>query len=192
VTARRLGRLAATALAVAALAGAPARAQSPRPLALDEMVDLADEIVVGHVVGSEAHWQGKLIVTVTAVDVEESLKGAPGGRVEVTQLGGTAVHPTLGVPITMTASSFAPLGTGEHVLLFVDRHRSGIRQLVGGPQGKLTLRDATAATAPPAVAVGPKALAVTRDHGAAALAPTPMTLDAIRRRIQERLGRTTP
>jgi hypothetical protein len=191
VTPRRLRTLAAAALAVAALAGAPARAQSPRPLALEEMVDLADEIVVGHVVGSEAHWQGKLIVTVTAVDVEESLKGAPGGRVEVTQLGGTAVHPTLGVPITMTASSFAPLGTGEHVLLFVDRHRSGIRQLVGGPQGKLTVRDATPA-APPAVVVGPKALAVTRDHGGAALAPAPMTLDAIRRRIQERLGRTMP
>lgn len=166
-------------------AGWPA---SQRELGFEEMVGLAEDIVVGRVVSSEARWQGKLIVTVSTVDVSESLKGPPRRQIEITQLGGTAVHPVIGAPVTMTASDQVALPSGETVLLFVSTAKTGVRQLVGGAQGKFVVREEPT-TGHRNVAVGPKQLKVMRAGDQHLVAAEAMSLDTMRERIRSSLQR---
>jgi hypothetical protein len=166
----------------------PAWPASQLALGLDELIDAADEIVVGTVVGNAARWQGKLVVTVSTVEVEESLKGKSGRRIEITQLGGTAVHPVLGVPVTMSVSSFTALDPGERVVLFVDRRHPAVRQLVGAQQGKLVVRADPAGT--PRVAVGPKGLAGRARGDRLTITAEALSLDELRRRIRMRQAAT--
>ena len=92
------------ALLLVVLASIPARAASEREMSLEEMVGAADEVVVGEVVTTSARWEGRLIVTDAVVRVDEALKGAPTKTLTITELGGTAVHPVLGAPVTMDVS----------------------------------------------------------------------------------------
>jgi hypothetical protein len=178
------------ALLTAALLTAPGRtdAASQRALGLDELITAAVEIVVGEVVESETRFEGRLVITRSTVRVEESLKGAPGARVEVTQLGGTAVHPIIGAPVTMDVSSYTAFRPGEKVVLFVEPRRPTGRQLVGAAQGKLLIREEVASGTRD-VPVGPKRLRVVREPGRDLVAPEVMTLDDLRARIRERLER---
>jgi len=161
-------------------AGWPA---SQRELGFEQMVDTAEEIVVGRVVSSEARWQGKLIVTVSTVEVSEALKGPAHRRIEITQLGGTAVHPVIGTPVTMTASDQVALRSGEDVLLFVSTSKTGVRQLVGGAQGKFVVREEPT-TGKSSVPVGPKQLKVVREGDQHRVAAEATTLDTMRERIR--------
>ena len=174
---------------VAMLAAAvPAPGASERELSLDEMVALADDIVVGRVLRSEAQWRGKLIVTVSTVAVDEALKGTPRGEVAITQLGGTTVHPRLGVPVTMSVSEEAALSPGEAVVLFVRQTQPGTRQLVGGAQGKLLVRPdpvSGVSTVPGAA----HDLLVRRDGGKRTIETTAPTLDTVRDRIRAAVTR---
>jgi hypothetical protein len=177
-------RLAMICLVLAA-AASPALGASARTLGLDEMIDLSEEIVRGEVTGSSARWQGKLIVTDTTVRVDEAMKGAPPREITLTQLGGTAVHPRLGAAVRMEASSFTAMAAGEAVVLFVDR-KGAVRRLVGAQQGKLVLREDTAAKKP-AVAVGPKRLRVLSEAREGPIGATGMTLDELRARVRTRV-----
>lgn len=173
-------------------------AASQRPLSLEELVETANEVVVGRVMHSEARWHGRLIVTVSTVEVEEPIKGQPGAQIDITQLGGTAIHPRLGKPVTMTASGYAALRPGENVLLFVHKTRDDRRQLVGGAQGKFVIREEVA-TRGRVLPVGPKQLKVTREDDRHTVATEAMTLEAMLRRIRaymqqpdQRSGEKTP
>jgi hypothetical protein len=174
-------------LALAVLGSATlAWSASQRALDLAEMVAAAHEIVIGEVVGTTSRWHRRLIVTEAIVRVDEALKGAPSGRkVKVRQLGGTAVHPVLGAPITMEVSGQARLARGERVLLFLEELRPGRRQLVGAAQGKFVIREER-------LPVGPKRLRVERDRGTATVGAETMTLERMRGRIGALLGGPTP
>jgi hypothetical protein len=177
---------AAVAACLLLMPAVSAQAASMRPLELEELVDLADEIVVGRVGDSEARFEGKLIVTVTAIQVEEALKGNGPGRIEITQLGGTAVHPRTGIAVNMTASHHVALGAGQDVLLFVSRSRSGIRQIVGAAQGRFVIQiDPT--TGVRRVPVGPKRLGRTVTEGVETVAPEAISLDDLKARIHARV-----
>jgi hypothetical protein len=154
-----------------------------RELRLPELVDLSQEIVVGRVLTGKARWQGPLIVTSTAVRVDEALKGRPGRKIKVTQLGGTAVHRRLGAAVTMTASSYTALRPGEHVILFLEQQRAGRRGIVGAQQGKFLVRD-EADTGRAIVPVAPKRLSVAREPARVTLGAETMTLDAMRDNIR--------
>jgi hypothetical protein len=183
--------LAALLVIVLASAVPPAAwSASQQALGLDDLIDTADEIVVGTVAESSARWEGRLVVTTSVVEVEESLKGGAGRRIEITQLGGTAVHPVIGKPVTINASSFTALAPGERVVLFVDHRRPAVRQLVGAQQGKLAVRPDPSGT--PSVAVGPKRLAGRTDGARATITTEAMSLDELRRHVRARLGGKTP
>lgn len=168
----------------------PAWPASARALGLEEMADVADDIVLGRVVNSRPRWEGKLIVTQSVVRVEEWLKGRRGRKIKVRQLGGTAVHPVLGAAVSMTASSSVVLRPGEEVLLFVETRRRGVRGLVGGPQGKFLVRE-DPGTRERRIPVGPKRLMVIREGEREMLASEAIPLDALKARIRARLeGRT--
>ena len=176
-------RLLVLLVLLAGLAAGPAGAASQQPLALNEMVDLSDEIVVGKVISETSRWEGRLIVTVATVAVEETIKGTGAPMLEITQLGGTAVHPQSGLAMTMTASTQVSLKPGEDVLLFVHRTSAGRRQLVGGGQGRLVIRE-NPATQVREIPVGPKRLDVLRGEERDTLRTAVMTLDAMRERIR--------
>jgi hypothetical protein len=167
----------------------PAWSASQRSLRLEEMVDLSTEVVVGRVVSNETRWEGRLIVTVSTVEVGESIKGSAPARIEITQLGGTAVHPETGLAVTMSASSQVGLGVGEEVLLFVHRTDRGLRQLVGAQQGKYVVREDPSGEA--RLPVAPKRLLVVREPDGTSVRAEPMTLDAMRERIRARVERTS-
>jgi len=178
-------RLTTTLLVLATFAGV-AHADSGRALDLDELIDLAQEVVVGEVVGSTSRWQGRLVITDTVVRVEEGLKGDPPREVTITQPGGTAVHPRLGASVTTQASTFTALDTGETVVLFVDQ-RAGVRTLVGAQQGKLVVEPAAAMRgARRALAVGPKKLQKEPDAPHGTIGTRGMTLDELRARVAAR------
>jgi len=164
----------------------PLLAASVQPLSLEQIVDYSDEIVIGKVISSEARWQGKLIVTVSQVEVRESLKGAAAQTIEITRLGGSAVHPTSGIAVTMDASTFVELQPGEEILLFVSRDANGVGQLVGAEQGRMRIR-----TDPKSglreLPMAPKRLDVLRGQDQDTIRSGLMTLDEMRRRIQRRL-----
>jgi hypothetical protein len=179
-----MNRLAAIMLLLACVT--PARADSGRALELDALIDLADEVVVGEVVGSSAHFERNLIVTVTRVRVGEGLKGRPPRELELVQPGGTAVHPRLGVPVIMQASSFTAMEPGEQVVLLLER-RAGRRLLVGAQQGKLVVAPDEESGAP-AVAVGPKRLRSMPSARGATIGARGLTLDELRERVRARSG----
>lgn len=184
------GRLTLCGAALVALLSVtvPARAVSERDLSLDDMVALADDIVIGRVLRSEARWQGKLIVTVSTVAVDESLKGSSAGEVAITQLGGTAAHPRLGVPVTMSVSEETTLSPGEEVILFVRQTGPGTNQVVGGAQGKLVVRPDPASGALN-VSGAPHELLGRRDGARQTVETVAPTLDAMRTRIRGAIAR---
>jgi len=184
-------RLTTTLLVLATFAGV-AHADSGRALDLDELIDFAQEVVVGEVVGSTSRWQGRLVITDTVVRVEEGLKGDPPREVTITQPGGTAVHPRLGAEVTTQASTFTAFVRGESVVLFVDQ-RAGVRRLVGAQQGKLVVEPPAAHGAQPrSLAVGPKALRVEPDMGGGTIGTRGMTIDELRARVATRTQKGGP
>ena len=182
-------RIIATLAVLGLLVWQPSRSASQRLLDLDELTDLSSEVVVGRVVSHETHWEGRLIVTVSTVAVGESIKGRAPSRIEITQLGGTALHPETGLAVTMSASHQVGLGIGEEVLLFVHRTDRGLRQIVGAQQGKYVVRE-DARSGEAQLPVAPKRLVVTRDADATRVRAEPMSLDAMRERIRARVERT--
>jgi hypothetical protein len=188
-------RLLAALLAVG-LATLPdlGRAAEERALAMEELIDQAEEIVVGEVTRSEARFEGAVIVTESRVDVAEALKGSPPRSVSILQLGGTAVHPRLGAPVSMDASSHVSLRTGERVVLFLRRRPGGAAEIVGTHQGKLEVSEAPARPAPPGLppaaeprlATGPKELRVRRAAEGLRARAEDMTLQQLRERVRTR------
>lgn len=92
-----------------------------RYVPFDQKVDEAEAIVLGTVTATRSAFDpsGRWILTTATIEVGKSLKGAPGGTIEVTVPGGTVDgirQETVGVP------SFRP---GDERVLFVRRDRLG-------------------------------------------------------------------
>jgi hypothetical protein len=128
-------------LVLAAMAFAPVMARATTLVHLDTraLAQQSQEIVIGRVSSTHAHWNEThtRIVTDVDVDVSQSLKGAATTRVTLTQLGGEVD----GVRVSVAGcAAFRP---GEEALLFVWRDARGHAQLTGLAQGKFEIeRDA--------------------------------------------------
>ena len=130
---------------------------------LDELLQLADTVVLGKVVSSSGYWKGEKIFTRSIIAVEQTLKGTVRDQLEINTLGGTAMHPRLGFPVSLAASTGVSLTPGEtFVLLLRDRGQDGF-QVVGMAQGKFPVT-----TDPQSgrrmIVVGPKKLDVKRSQ----------------------------
>jgi hypothetical protein len=123
------------ALAVALLA-TPAFATSLRHLDVRDLTLESSDIVIGVVEGRRSYWNDARTKILTDVDlrVTRSLKGSPGGRLTLTQLGGEVDGARYTVP---GCPAFA---TGEEALFFVWRDTRGRAQVNGLGQGKFDIR----------------------------------------------------
>lgn len=113
----------------------PAGATSMHPFSLDELIYVADQIVVGEVVGVEARFSrdGRAIYTYVDVAVTERLKGQPAGAtLTVWVLGGEVGDVGMAVAGTPT------FDTGEQVVLFLEDTVHG-PSVLGWQQGKFAL-----------------------------------------------------
>ncbi|MDP7115130.1 MAG: hypothetical protein QGH45_24360 [Myxococcota bacterium] len=114
---------------------AGARATTVHPFSLDELIYVADRIVVGQVLTTEARFtpDGGAIVTTVELQVDQVLKGAPvDGVLDVRVLGGE----TGGFALHVEG---APrFDAGERTLLFLEDGVYG-PEVLGWAQGKLQL-----------------------------------------------------
>jgi len=117
-----------------ALAGGPARARAAvvLPLSVEDLARRADAVVRGVAADTQAvrSADGKQIFTVTTVQVDLALKGAPPLELEVLTPGGTVGHLTQSVA---GAPRFVP---GEKVILFLRSLGEGRFRVDGMALGK--------------------------------------------------------
>jgi hypothetical protein len=121
------------ALALSATPASPSQVlhQTLRDLTLG-----SSDVVIGRVEEMSTRWNEShtKIVTDVTVSVSESLKGTPGERLVLTQLGGDLDGFRYAVP---GSPLFRP---GEEALLFVWRDAKGRAQVNGLAQGKFDIR----------------------------------------------------
>ncbi|GMV41724.1 MAG: hypothetical protein AMXMBFR64_34400 [Myxococcales bacterium] len=112
---------------------APAGASLTRPLTVEQLAADSDAVVRGRVVEQavEVESDSGRVRTLSTVEVDACLRGddAPGARVVVSQLGGTAGA------VTVVASGTAPLAVGQEVLLFLRGTGAQRRVPVGMARG---------------------------------------------------------
>lgn len=166
-------------LALATAPFGPAGATSMHSFSLDELIYVADHIVVGEVVDTEARFtrDGRAIYTYVDVRVSERLKGQPAGEtVTLWVLGGEVGDVGLAVAGT------PEFDTGEQVVLFLEETVHGL-SVLGWQQGKFALlfdRDRGELIAERTM---PGAPAQLRDLG-----EEPPTLARLRETVLERIG----
>jgi len=113
-------------------------AESRDETAVRKLAQEADLVVIGTCEASKSRWdpEAGVILTRSEVRLRQTFKGrATAQTLTVETLGGTVDG------VTMAASDAARLDTGETVVLFLRRSRSGAHHVVwGGRRGKLPVR----------------------------------------------------
>jgi len=111
-------RVAADALAIALLSVALAHGTMVVSPTFEEMVDRADSVFVGKVVGSRADWRtvgtDRLIFTRAEFETREVLKGRAGASVTLEFLGGAIGD------VKLEVADVPRFSAGDRVLLFVE------------------------------------------------------------------------
>lgn len=113
VTSRRAGVRTAALLGLLCGIAAVLPALTVEQVPLERLARESGIIVRGIVMTTGARWEGNTIHTTTTVRVTESLKGAAGTEITVTQLGGTVGEVTAEIPGTPV------LRPGDDVVLFL-------------------------------------------------------------------------
>src|SRR5204863_6040556 len=123
-------------LLAATLLAAPGHATSLRHLDVHDLTLESSDIIVGVVEGSRSYWNDARTRILTDVDVRvtRSLKGNPGARLTLTQLGGEVDGARYTVP------GCPAFQAGEEALFFVWRDARGRAQVNGLGQGKFDIR----------------------------------------------------
>jgi hypothetical protein len=129
-------------------------------MSLGEMTNIADDIFVARCVSIESRWQGTKIYTDSVFDVSERVKGVSGSSIKIAALGGTAMHPVLKAPVTMSVSGGVVFEVGQESLLFTKVDAAGDNQVIGLTQGKLLI-EVDAETGKKMIAIGQKVLDTT-------------------------------
>lgn len=118
-----------------ALSAGPVTATTVRHVDTRGLVKSSREIVIGRVVDVRASWDAKRTKIFTEVELEvgRSLKGEPGRRLKLVQLGGEVDG------VRYTVPGCATFRTGEEALVFVWRDRAGRAQVNALGQGKFEI-----------------------------------------------------
>ena len=120
-------------LLVLLVATGSALASTVIPLSLTTLARKAEVIVVGRCLASKVVWNAdhSRIYTDWTVALEQTVKGAPGAKLVVRQLGGELDGKG------MTAAGVVKLEAGEEVVLFLGPgQEQGVRRILGLSQGQ--------------------------------------------------------
>src|SRR5437762_2541149 len=134
----RFGSVAAVACATLWLCITAANATSVVAPAFEEMVDKADLVFVGKVIGSRAEWRSvgpdRVIFTLVEFETQQVLKGNAGASVTLQFLGGTVGA------VTLEVADIPRFNIGEREFLFVEGNGIQFCPLVGVFHGKFGVR----------------------------------------------------
>jgi hypothetical protein len=108
-------------------------------LSLEDMVDQSDVIAIGSVQGTRSAWVDGTLVTLAAVSVNETLKGAEAGDLTVVLPGG--IDANRQVPVAVSYPGAPRMTPGEDVFLFLNSDVDyGLGYNVAGfAQGKFSI-----------------------------------------------------
>jgi hypothetical protein len=122
------------AVTVASLEATTARALSEQELATG-----AEIIAIGRCTSLRSTWEGRTLVTVATVAVDEVLKGTPGATVSVALPGG--IDAARRFPVSVVWPGAPTMSVGEEVLLFLvtDDGVSSGPVVSGFSQGKFSI-----------------------------------------------------
>jgi hypothetical protein len=116
-------------------------AESKENVAIKEMALQSDVIVSGRSLGSESRWieDGRILVTVATVAVDEAIKGEVGSTVTVVLPGG--VDSNRSIPVAMTYAGAPNISAEEEVFLFLTKEDSvtGGYAVTGFSEGKYSI-----------------------------------------------------
>jgi hypothetical protein len=142
-------------------------------LTLDDMVKKAHEIVQGSVRSSQTRWSPdhRIILTITTIDIQETIKGQPSKTIELTTIGGTIGDLTLVVP------GMPSFETGEDAVIFIE-NVGAVKTVVGLNQGKFSVRNGDVAN---------RMSGLSFPDGREGGAPVRMRLEDFKRQIKDRL-----
>jgi len=115
------------------LAAGAALASTVIPMDLTALAGQADAVVLGRCLESKVVWNAAhtRIYTDWTVAVDQTVKGSPGQKLVVRQLGGELDG------IGMIAAGVKRLAPGEEVVLFLgSRQEQGVRRILGLSQGQ--------------------------------------------------------
>ena len=115
-------------------------AASVREINLSQMSTMADSIIVGRTTAVQTEWRGNKIFTKATVQIDQHIKGNGNTTIEITSLGGTAMHPTLNVPVTMSVGGGLSFRQNEEVVLFTKQSTQGLNQVIGMSLGKFEVK----------------------------------------------------
>jgi hypothetical protein len=152
----------------------PVQAATLRRLTLEDLVEKADCIVIGRVVGSHTFRSPdqKLILTRHTLEIQQSLKGNPSPTMEVTTIGGQ-----IGDTILQVAG-MPSLTVGESMVLFL-KPAGAYTTVLGWQQGKYSIRNGQ---------VTNSAVGLSFSDGLPGKTVV-LSVEEFKRQIQQRMGR---
>lgn len=103
-------------------------------ISLNQKVSEADEILHARCLSARTSWRNGLVVTTSMFQVVEDLQNRGTTSIELVSAGGTAVHPTLKVPVTTRLSNGVEVRPNDEVIMFVKQDEVGEFRLVAGEQ----------------------------------------------------------
>ncbi len=130
------------AAALAALAAAtPAGATTAVALSNRAMAEGAEVIATGRCVDVRSVWEGRTLVTLATIALDDVLKGDVAGTVTVALPGGVDANRRF--PVAMTYPGAPQIAVDEAVFLFLDRGNgaSAALTVMGFSQGKFSIVD---------------------------------------------------
>ena len=169
-------------LGVVWLLASPAVASTFLALDQKELVANSDAVIEGKVINVESYWdrEGRVIVSVATVRVEDTIFGKADEVIRVQTFGGTVDG------YTIEAAGFPKFARGEHVVLFVNQREALDKSIrvTGFQQGHYRIydRQGTRMAVP---TVGPGANLINR-RGGRVQPQTALPLDELRSQIQAR------
>jgi hypothetical protein len=171
------------------LVGAVAAAEATTAITLSTLAltEGAEVIATGRCTGLRTVWEGRTLVTVATVAVDDVLKGEPGATLTVALPGGSDANRA--VPVAMTFAGAPQMTIGEDVFLFLNRDtdvQSGL-VVMGFSQGKFSI--VADAAGQPVVSRDLTRLTLQSPTGTQRGTASRMPLDAFKREIREYLSR---
>ena len=116
-----------------------AMAEIGKRLTLSEKVAASDNIVHARCVQTRTEWRNGIVVTQADYVVLDDLRGKGAQNLQLTVPGGTAVHPTLGIPVTTALSNGVDVRVDDEAILFLKANAQGENRLVAGEQAYVRL-----------------------------------------------------
>ncbi len=105
----------------------------------NKLISRADVIVFGKCTSVTSQWRKKKIYSAATIQIENVIKGDPTPVIQVEYMGGTAMHPKLNSPVTMSVSNAVSFEIGDEAVLMLKKLTNNSFQVIGAERGKINV-----------------------------------------------------